>query len=312
MDPAQGLLVLQGSVVRRAQLQIIIGHPEDLGLQGHLAIILLPQVAQEVQALAQALVGSQDLDGHLEDALETPLFRFTESLAAALPEDQLQRQGDLADLVEVAGEEDLLGDHRAEHLAHLPGQLSDLLAVLDLLVPPGGLVELHQEVQVGVVQFQAPTGGELLPLRARPALGLQKRDPLLEQLVHLDCELWDPAIQDQEVLPGQAERLHEIQGLDGGRAGLVDHQGHLAEALAWAQFGQDQLLPLAVADHVDVSLAQDVEGVPGVPLAHDHLAGLEALGLELLGQRAQNGSGKRVEQRIPGDEVGDLLTEGWG
>jgi len=122
----------------------------------------------------EVLVGGQDVHRHLVDVGELLLLLRGQGLTAALPEDQVSGQRDLADLVQVACEEDLLGDHRAEHLAHLPSQLANLLAVLDLLVASGGLVQLHQQVEIGVVQFQSASGGELFLLLGLAFLGFQQ------------------------------------------------------------------------------------------------------------------------------------------
>jgi len=308
VDLGQGLLLAEVAVVGGAPLEVVVGHLQDLGFQRHVVVVLAAQEAQETDALMQGLVGSQDVHGHLEDVVELLAFFRSQGEALAFLDDQVAGERDLSDLVKVAREEDLLGDHRTEHLAHLAGQLSDLLAVLHLFVAAGGLVELHQQVQVGVVQLQPAAGGELLLFAPLALLGLQQGDPLLEKLVHLHGQVGQSAVQDGEVVPHQDQGLDQIEGFDGGGPRLVDQQGHLAEPLTQAQLRQDQFATVDVFDDVNVPFADQVEGVPGLTFADDDLVGFEAAHPELLGDGLHHRAGKGIEEGIAGDEVGDLLV----
>jgi len=133
---------------------------------------------------------------------------------------------------------------------------------------------------------------------------------LFHQFGHLDGQIGKAAEQLGEVVPQQHQGLDAVQGLDGGRTGLVEHQRHLAESLAQSQLRQDQFALVDVFHDVHVALADDVEGVSGFALPDDDLVGLEALDSEPLGDGLNDRARQGIEERVAGDEVGNLFERG--
>src|SRR5262245_2352974 len=193
--------------------------------------------------------------------------------------------------VDVASRLEVL-HHPADHLARSADHFCNVLLREfpgDHLLAVHGLGHLQQQVRHPAVHIHEGEAADLL-------VGLAQAldQPAHDGHGHLEV-LGQTAL---EVALGELEQLAGLERGYARRAGMVVDQAHLAEELVRAQYGEDDLAALVVADHhLEAARDHHVEGLGHVARGDDGGAAREALAADRTGQQGQLILGEHREQR---------------